>query len=320
MTEIEKSLNKIYSKRIAYYQRELNRFRPLALSVYSGPDNGYQSTAAVFKMPAADKRQGEASPVYILSGGSLASPLDAVTPGVLSGMRGSNDAAERTAWNTVGQSTFGRRLAFARWIASDSNTLTARVLVNRVWQMHFGKGLVATANNFGRMGAKPTHPELLDWLTNWFIDHGWSIKKLHRLIVTSETYRRRSDHPDFEAIARTDPGHDMLAFFPPRRLAAEELRDNLLAVSGELSREQGGPGIFPEIHWEVALQPRHIMGAVAPPTSLPRFAISGTVGPCTRFATGPWPTRCWKCSTNRRAISRANDATKRPSLRRSSRC
>lgn len=264
LTEQEKSLNKMYTKRIAYFQRELNRFKPLALSVYSGPDNGYKSLTTVFPIPPHEKRKGEPATVRILAGGSLAAPLEPVTPGVLSAMAGSNDALQPTAWNTIPNRASGRRLAFARWVASQQNTLTARVLVNRVWQMHFGTGLVATPNNFGRMGAKPTHPELLDWLAVWFMDNGWSIKKLHQLIVTSETYKRLSDHPNAERIAQVDPDNHLLAYWPPRRLAAEELRDSLLAISGELSRQRGGPGVFPEINWEVALQPRHIMGAVAP--------------------------------------------------------
>jgi hypothetical protein len=139
------------------------------------------------------------------------------------------------------------------------------VIVNRIWQHHFGeKGLVATPNNFGKMGKRPTHPELLDWLAAWFRDNGWSIKKLHLLILTSAVYQRAGEHPDMERVRSLDPGNDLLACYPPRRLTAEEIRDGMLALSGELSLPLGGPGVFPEINWEVALQPRHIMGSVAP--------------------------------------------------------
>ncbi|MCH8830979.1 MAG: DUF1553 domain-containing protein [Planctomycetes bacterium] len=167
----------------------------------------------------------------------------------------------------------GRRAALARWIASANNTLTARVIVNRIWQQHFGTGLVATANNFGKMGAAPTHPELLDWLATWFIERGWSLKKLHRLIVTSATYRQSTRHPQRKKLRAADPRNQWLAVFPTRRLTAEELRDGMLAVTGELNRERGGPGVYPEINWEVAAQPRHIMGSVAPayqPSPTPR--------------------------------------------------
>jgi hypothetical protein len=123
------------------------------------------------------------------------------------------------------------------------------------------------------MGKRPTHPELLDWLAVWFTEHGWSLKQLHRLILTSAAYQQSGHHPDMDKLHQADPNNDLLAYFPPRRLAAEEIRDAMLAVSGEFNPEMGGPGIFPEINWEVALQPRHIMGSVAPayqPSPQPR--------------------------------------------------
>jgi hypothetical protein len=232
------------------------------LSVYSGPPNAYTSLKPLYDVPASVS--GEVQIVHILTGGSLASPAAAVTPGVLSAMFASNDLAAPTAWNTIPDETAGRRLALAKWIASPSNTLTARVIVNRVWQQHFGRGLVATPNNFGKMGAKPTHPELLDWLATWFMEHGWSLKRLHELIVTSQAYQQASERPDIDNTREMDSRNDLLAYFPPRRLSAEEIRDASLAASGELNRELGGPGVFPELNWEVALQPRHIMGSVAP--------------------------------------------------------
>jgi hypothetical protein len=123
---------------------------------------------------------------------------------------------------------------------------------------------VKTANNFGAKGSKPTHPELLDWLTADFIEHGWKLKRLHRLIMNSNAYRRsgRSLNPKQQAIV--DPGNTLLASFPPRRLTAEELRDSTLLVSGELNREMGGVPIMPEINMEVALQPRMIQFSIAP--------------------------------------------------------
>jgi hypothetical protein len=114
------------------------------------------------------------------------------------------------------------------------------------------------------MGARPTHPELLDWLARWFMDNGWSLKKLHELIVTSAAYQQTSERPDIDQLREKDAKNDLLAYFPPRRLAAEEIRDAMLAASGELNHEMGGPGVFPELNWEVALQPRQIMGSMAP--------------------------------------------------------
>lgn len=262
LSKTDLSLRKVYQKAQAYLERELKRFEPFALSVYSGPTGDYTSIKPVYDLP---KKAGGVVPVvHILPNGSLESPGDEVTPGVLSAMFASNDRIAASRWNRVPNETAGRRLALARWIASPDNTLTARVIVNRVWQQHFGKGLVATPNNFGKMGARPTHPELLDWLANWFIDHDWSLKKLHELIVTSQAYQQAAERPDIEKLRQVDSKNDLLACFPPRRLAAEEIRDAMLAASGELNRELGGPGIYPELNWEVALQPRQIMGGMAP--------------------------------------------------------
>lgn len=132
----------------------------------------------------------------------------------------------------------GRR-ELAKWVASANNPLTARVIVNRVWQHHFGRGLVGTTNNLGQRGDEPTHPELLDWLANWFIEHGWELKRLHRLIVTSATYRQST-----RATARNvklDPDNRFLARMPMRRLEAEPIRDAMLAVAGGLDRTKRGP-------------------------------------------------------------------------------
>lgn len=138
------------------------------------------------------------------------------------------------------------RLVLARWVASADNPLTARVLVNRVWQAHFGEGLVGTPNNFGKLGERPTHPELLDWLANEFIRSGWSIKTLHRLILNSAVYQRASRLPANQeaqalSLLRRDPDNKLLARYVPQRLEAECLRDAMLATSGRLDRRSGGP-------------------------------------------------------------------------------
>lgn len=264
LTELEKSLVKINNKRISYFERELKRYESYAFSVYNGPPNNYRSTQAVNLLPNLKKQQGEAQQIFILAGGAITAPTQKVTPGVLSAVAGSNNSQEPTAWNTIPQSSEGRRLAFARWIASSNNTLTARVIVNRIWQTHFGTGLVATPNNFGQKGEKPSHPELLDWLATWFMDHGWSIKKLHHLIMTSDAYQQSSHPINQEMVKNQDPNNRLLSHYPTRRMTAEQIRDSLLSITGELNQEMGGPGVFPEINWEVALQPRHIMGSVAP--------------------------------------------------------
>lgn len=143
----------------------------------------------------------------------------------------------------------GRRRVLADWIASPQNMLTARVIVNRVWQHHFGRGIVRSSNNFGELGTPPTHPELLDWLALWFIDHNWQLKPLHRLIMTSSTYRMSSAGCD-ESLA-TDPTNDLFWRFDMRRLGSEELRDSMLAVTGRFNPKMYGPSFFPKLSREV---------------------------------------------------------------------
>ncbi len=158
--------------------------------------------------------------------------------------------AQDFASQQTSHGTSGRRLTFAQWLASADNPLTARVIVNRVWQYHFGEGLVRTPSDFGIIGESPTHPELLDWLAHWFVhDANWSLKKLHRLILSSNTYRMsKADHPVYGA---KDPRNVTMWRFPYRRLEVEAIRDSMLAVSGQLSRQMGGPGVYLEIPPEV---------------------------------------------------------------------
>ncbi len=151
---------------------------------------------------------------------------------------------------TTTHGTSGRRLEFARWMANADNPLTARVIVNRVWQYHFGEGLVRTPSDFGIIGETPTHSELLDWLAHWFShDANWSIKKLHRLILSSNTYQMsKADHPVY---GEQDPRNVKFWRFPYRRLEVEAIRDSMLSASGQLRRTMGGPGVYLEIPPEV---------------------------------------------------------------------
>ena len=137
----------------------------------------------------------------------------------------------------------GRRAALARWLTQPENPLTARVIVNRVWQYHFGRGLVATASDFGKLGEPPSHPELLDWLTRRFIADGWSLKKLHRLILLSATYRQSAQNPLAETARLKDPENRLLWRANTRRLDAEQIRDAILSVTGELKPATAGPSV-----------------------------------------------------------------------------
>jgi hypothetical protein len=143
----------------------------------------------------------------------------------------------------------GRRLQLAQWLARGEHPLTARVMVNRIWQHHFGDGLVGSENDFGVMGEAPTHPELLDWLASEFVERGWHLKPVHRLMVLSSAYQMSSD-PRPEALAK-DAAGDLLWRFRPRRLEAEAIRDCVLAASGRLSRERSGPSVYPTISPDV---------------------------------------------------------------------
>lgn len=147
-------------------------------------------------------------------------------PGIVTGVAGPRPGASQSG-----------RLELAQWLTQPNHPLTPRVIVNRVWLWHFGQGLVRSPDNFGLRGESPSHPELLDWLATWFVENGWSLKKLHTLICTSEAYRRGVRT---EPVPAADPENRLLARFPRRRLSAEELRDAILAVSGQLDLTLGG--------------------------------------------------------------------------------
>lgn len=260
LTYEEKGMKKVREQDVWIWARRMERYMPLTQAVYNGQDD-FKNGRRLREPKQINKQWRPEN--FILAGGSLEAPIKPVKPGVLSATGLPADPTSDDPWRITDELS-GRRLAFAKWVTDDKNPLTARSFVNRIWQSHFGKGLVKTANSFGAKGSKPTHPELLDWLTADFIEHGWKIKRLHRLIMLSETYRRSSRPVDADKQATVDPDNKLLASFPPRRLTAEELRDSALLVSGELNREMGGVPIMPEINLEVALQPRMIQFSIAP--------------------------------------------------------
>ncbi len=176
---------------------------------------------------------------HLLDRGSVSKPLEEVFPGGLTAV----SQLPGDFKLEPGASDAERRTALANWIASPDNPLTARVMVNRVWAFHFGTGLVNTPSDFGVMGDRPSHPELLDWLAVWYMDNGWSLKKLHRLILTSQTYQQASE---FNAKAAAIDADDRLYWrMQSRRMDAETLRDTMLALSGNLRLDgAGGPGFL----------------------------------------------------------------------------
>jgi mono/diheme cytochrome c family protein len=183
----------------------------------------------------------EAPKTHLLSGGAYDAPAAEVEPGFYTVLHAGPPRIEPPA----GLASSGRRAALARWLADPANPLTARVLVNRLWHYHFGRGIVGTPSDFGAMGDPPTHPDLLDWLATELVRGGWSMKRIHRLIMASSVYRQASAHRP-EA-ARIDPGNRLWWRFPRQRLEAEAIRDAALAVAGLLDLRVGGPSVFPEL-------------------------------------------------------------------------
>jgi hypothetical protein len=201
-------------------------------------DPGHIST--IFELGA------DAPPTKVLFKGIYDRPLEEVQPAFPSALTSETPVIVPTA------NSSGRRTALANWIASPQNPLTARVYVNRVWNQYFGRGIVETVSDFGKMGQKPSHPELLDYLADNFVKNGWSTKKLQREILLSSVYRQSSAaRPDVQTI---DPENKLLASFPRQRLDAEEIRDSLLAAAGLLEDKVGGPSVFPPIPAQLDLR------------------------------------------------------------------
>ena len=184
----------------------------------------------------------KASPMHLLARGDYAAKGDSVGMRPMGIMLPEGTAEDKDLQQP--------RARLAGWVTSKENPLTARVMVNRIWQYHFGQGLVVTANDFGRMGGRPSHPELLDFLANEFVESGYSVKHIHKLILSSSTWMQASDTKNVKA-ATDDPENKLLWKFSRRRLSAEELRDSMLMVSGNLNLKQGGPSVIVPIEKEL---------------------------------------------------------------------
>jgi hypothetical protein len=205
-------------------QRELEA----AIKAEAGKRQSFAEIRAFYDLP------GEAH-TRLLRRGDYRNPGREVAPGTLSALATTKAFAFKPP--SKGARTSGRRLAFAEWLTQPDHPLTSRVLVNRLWLHHFGEGLVATVDNFGRMGARPSHPELLDWLATEFVRRGWSIKAMHRLMLLSSTYRQQAilDSRMHASARQVDPDNRLLWKQRMRRLSAEEMRDAALSVSGNLN-------------------------------------------------------------------------------------
>lgn len=218
----QRSLRKLNSE-IGALDREIAAIPPLP-RIWVGTRNAHEAKG----------------PFHIFVGGSPQRLGKKVLPASLAVLN-QRSGFMKTSYQLQSPATEGdKRLALAKWISDDSNPLTARVLANRIWHYHFGTGIVATPSDFGYMGSEPSHPELLDWLTNQLIANNWRIKDLHRTIMLSAAYQQSSDHRDDGAAV--DSEARLLWKFPMRRLSAEEIRDSMLSVAGVLKTDAGGPG------------------------------------------------------------------------------
>ena len=228
----EKNRHAELSSALDILRRRLNRWRPSVLAVtnVAGPPTG-----------------PEIAPTRILFRGDYLQPREAVEAGFPTCMTGREEPAKLETDRYRQFPTRGRRMTLAKWIASPDNPLTARVMVNRIWQHHFGHGIVRTPSDFGRNGERPSHPELLDWLAVRFVESGWDIKAVHKLMLLSSTYRQSADNP-----ADPDPDNKLFSRFERRRLEAEAIRDSILTISGRLNPQMGGPSVFPPLPADLA--------------------------------------------------------------------
>jgi hypothetical protein len=228
----EKNRHAELSSAVDILRRRLNRWRPSVLAVtnVAGPPSG-----------------PDIAPTRILFRGDYLQPREVVDPGFPTCVTGREEPAKLETDRYRQFLTRGRRMTLAKWIASPDNPLTARVMVNRIWQHHFGHGIVRTPSDFGRNGERPTHPELLDWLAVRFMESGWDIKAINKLMLLSNTFRQSADN-----LADRDPDTKLFSRFQRRRLEAEAIRDSILAISGRLNSQMGGPGVFPPLPADLA--------------------------------------------------------------------
>ncbi len=236
VTDAERQRYRYLSGRASFVKQHLKRLQPVAMSLRHSYGPPYEPGVPTSR---------------VMIRGEYDQPGEVVKAGFLSCITGHQRPATIRLDPFKRWPTRSRRMALANWIASADNPLTARVLVNRLWHWHFGGGLVATPSDFGKLSGGPSHPELLDWLANQFISARWSIKAMHRLMVTSRTYRQTSQHANPPA-REIDPENRMLWRYTRRRLSAEAVRDSVLAVSGRLNPEQFGLPIFPPLPGDVA--------------------------------------------------------------------
>ncbi len=245
-----------FPKRSLYSKEETERLRLISRQGqrFANPNSPDYYKAMAFVASQGFRAHTAGPPTtYVLKGGNYKLRGEVVEPGVLSAVTGHSRPVDYKGLDIRSSRGSSRRL-LAEWVASPDNPLTARVMVNRIWQYHFGRGLVSTPSDLGKNGGGTVHRELLDWLAWQFIRSGWSIKEMHRIILQSNVYRQSLRTPHLEAYRKLDSDNRYLWRRNPIRLEAEVTRDSVLAVSGQLNPSMGGPPFFPDIDDQVQLR------------------------------------------------------------------
>lgn len=238
--DVLKYLAKKFEKQLRVDEATIKKLEPEFAKRMTAADKQTKDLTA--KVPTEPRiralwDRGVPSPTYIYRRGEFNNPGRLVGPGVPSALTDGKTPFEvKPPW--PGSKKTGRRLAFAKWLTEPDHPLTARVMVNRIWKHHFGSGIVKTTENFGHIGARPTHSELLDWLAVEFVKSGWSIKAMHRLMLNSSVYRQQSGVVD--AAEKVDPDNSLLWRMPLRKLSAESIRDSIVKVAGRLDPRRFG--------------------------------------------------------------------------------
>ena len=253
VADVRAEVQRKYAANSIFTLEEKNRHTELAgsLEIFERRKGRWSSMALVASNVPGPPTGPAPAPTHVLIRGDYLQPGETVEPGFPSALWGDSKPATLETDRYRQFPTRGRRLTLAKWIASPENPLTARVMVNRIWQHHFGQGIVRTPSDFGKNGDRPSHPELLDWLAVRFVESGWDIKAMHRLMLLSNTYRQSADNASDPEMLK-DPDNRFFSRFERRRLEAEAIRDSILFVSGRLNPEMGGPSVFPPLPADLA--------------------------------------------------------------------
>ena len=251
--DVRKEAEAKYSGKSIFTLEEKNRHAELAskLDIFKRRLNRWQGDVLCVTNVPGPPNGPDIAPSRVLIRGDYRQPGEVVEPGFPTAITGKEEPATLETDRYRQFVTRGRRITLARWIASNENPLTARVWMNRLWQHHFGQGIIRTASDFGVNGDRPSHPELLDTLAVLFMESGWDTKAMHKLMLTSAAYRQAAENPAVKE-SSADPENRLLWKFNRRRLEAEAIRDGILEVSGRLNPERGGPSVFPPLPDDLA--------------------------------------------------------------------